>query len=306
MNKTNLHAGLHAIGEKESAHGTPYFPFQAYSQEDSGGQFFAPYHWHDEVEFLYVESGTLQLKTEHDTHLLRAGHVYFINPGTLHGIFGDSMLSHHYALVFNLELLSFSQYDTCQNSFLNPLLSGNLSFPDGEDLSARVSGEIGRLIRKAALLYQENDLQAGTTSLSIKIVLLQILEILFRERSMVTRKKEERQDEFPLKPVFSYIEANYSERITLADLSFVIHMNKNYFCKFFKEKTGKTPFVYLNEYRINQAAAQLLMSDAPITEIALNTGFDNMSYFIRQFKHYKGCTPSAFRSMEHPKALPII
>lgn len=306
MDRINLQADLHALGEKEAAHGTPYFPFQAYSQEDAGGQFFAPYHWHDEAEFIYVARGTLQLKTENTAHLLKAGHVYFINPGTLHGIFGDSMSSHHYALVFDLKLLSFSQYDVCQNSFLGPLLSGSLSFPDGEELSREASEEIGYLIRKTALLYQEKELQSGTTSLSIKIALLQILEILFREHAMITHKIEDRQDEFPLKPVFSYIEANYSDRITLASLSSVIHMNKNYFCKYFKEKTGKTPFVYLNEYRINQAAAQLLMSDAPITEIALSTGFDNMSYFIRQFKHYKGCTPSAFRSMEHPRALPVI
>ena len=38
----------------------------------------------------------------------------------------------------------------------------------------------------------------------------------------------------------------------------------------------------------------------------MDTGFDNMSYFIRQFKHCKGCTPSAFRKMEHPGAVPIV
>ena len=72
-------------------------------------------------------------------------------------------------------------------------------------------------------------------------------------------------------------------------------MNKNYFCRFFKEKAGKTPFSYLTEYRINQACAQLLNTNLPITEIALNTGFENMSYFIRQFRRYRGCTPSEFR-----------
>ena len=73
-----------------------------------------------------------------------------------------------------------------------------------------------------------------------------------------------------------------------------------------QSEVGKTPFSYLNEYRINQAAALLLTTNAPITEIAMDTGFDNMSYFIRQFKHCKGCTPSAFRKMEHPGAVPIV
>ena len=109
----------------------------------------------------------------------------------------------------------------------------------------------------------------------------------------------------PLKAVFSYIESHYGEKISLEDLAGTIHMNRNYFCRFFKEKAGKTPFSYLNEYRVNQAASQLLSTRLPITEIALNAGFENMSYFIRQFRRFKGCTPSAYRNTEDPKSLPI-
>lgn len=102
--------------------------------------------------------------------------------------------------------------------------------------------------------------------------------------------------------MFSYIADHYMEKITLEQLAGTIHMNRNYFCKFFKEKVGETPFSYLNGYRINQAASQLLQSGASITEVAINSGFDNMSYFIRQFKHCKGCTPSAFRKVENQDA----
>ncbi|MFR8249700.1 MAG: helix-turn-helix domain-containing protein [Lachnospiraceae bacterium] len=43
----------------------------------------------------------------------------------------------------------------------------------------------------------------------------------------------------------------------------------------------------------------------PSLLIALNAGFENMSYFIRQFRRCKGCTPSAYRNTEDPKSLPI-
>ena len=101
------------------------------------------------------------------------------------------------------------------------------------------------------------------------------------------------------------METNYMRKIHLEELSSCAHMNKNYFCKFFKKKIGKSPFTYLNEYRINQAAALLLKSNAPITEIALNTGYENMSYFIRQFKYYKHCTPSDFRHFSKHKEQPF-
>ena len=211
---------------------------------------------------------------------------------------------HHYALVFRMELFSFSLYDACQNKYLEPVLSGKLRFPKGDELSPEAVDRIGKLITEAALLYQNNPLHTPVP-LSIKILLLQILEILFSQRAFITREKaliDTAGDNYPLKPVFSYIENHYMEKITLEQLAGTIHMNRNYFCKFFKEKVGKTPFSYLNEYRINQAASQLLQSGATITEVAINSGFDNMSYFIRQFKHCKGCTPSSFRKVESPES----
>ncbi len=157
------------------------------------------------------------------------------------------------------------------------------------------------LIKKAADEYRNCDTSL-TAALSIKITLLQILELLFASQSFIpgTQTGEPSGDGNPLKAVFSYIESHYGEKISLEDLAGTIHMNRNYFCRFFKEKVGKTPFSYLNEYRVNQAASQLLSTRLPITEIALNAGFENMSYFIRQFRRCKGCTPSAYRNTEDP------
>lgn len=300
MNKIHL--------QKEQKHGTPQFQFQAFSQMDTCGQYFVPYHWHDEVEFLYITKGSLLLQTETETITLKSNHVYFINPGTPHALFGNSTISHHYALVFDLELLSFSQYDICQNRYLEPLLSGKLNFPLGNSLDQETATNIGTLIAQAEQWYHTTD-TIFPAPLSIKIILLQILEILFSKQAFLLKYEcadWKTSEEYPLRPVLQYIQKHYQEKISLEQLSENLHMNKNYFCKYFKQKIGKTPFSYLNEYRINRAAALLLETDAPITEIAMNTGFDNMSYFIRQFKHCKGCTPSAFRKMETPEAIPIL
>ena len=114
---------------QEKPHGTPYFPFESFSQADLTGSYFAPYHWHDELEFLYITKGSLTLRTENSSYALTEGHVYFINPGIVHGIFGHSKVSHHYALLFPMSLLSFTQYDICQDALILPLLSQKLQFP---------------------------------------------------------------------------------------------------------------------------------------------------------------------------------
>ena len=61
--------------------------------------------------------------------------------------------------------------------------------------------------------------------------------------------------------------------------------------------TRRTPIDYLNYYRIEQATYQLLQSDATVTEIAYRCGFNDLSYFIRAFKKYKGITPGRYEKL---------
>ena len=72
-----------------------------------------------------------------------------------------------------------------------------------------------------------------------------------------------------------------------------------YFCRFFSEMTGKTPIEYLNYYRIECAAEQLLYTDDLVTDIALNCGYNDLSYFVKTFKKYKAQTPKQFRKNNH-------
>lgn len=65
-------------------------------------------------------------------------------------------------------------------------------------------------------------------------------------------------------------------------------MSPTYFCRYFHQEMGKTPFAFLNEYRIKKAAILLDDSSLSVSDIAINCGFDNISYFIRKFKEYQG------------------
>ena len=63
---------MNSLSYHEShSHGSLGLPFQAYSQEDPYGQYFVPYHWHEEVEFIYVTKGSLVLRTQNRTRLLQ-------------------------------------------------------------------------------------------------------------------------------------------------------------------------------------------------------------------------------------------
>ena len=73
----------HSLKEM-NAHGTPMFPLQVYTHRDKNGFYSVTAHWHDELEFLYIEEGTLHGIIAGTPYEMQAGEFYFINSGELH------------------------------------------------------------------------------------------------------------------------------------------------------------------------------------------------------------------------------
>ena len=110
-----------------------------------------------------------------------------------------------------------------------------------------------------------------------------------------TRTRRDYKRILQLKQVLEFIEKNYANPITLQELSASVSMSPKYFCRFFSEMTHQTPVDYLNRQRIEEACLQLAATDDSITEIAYRNGFNDLSYFIRTFKKYKGMTPGKYK-----------
>ena len=96
--------------------------------------------------------------------------------------------------------------------------------------------------------------------------------------------------------IMEYTMNNYEKDITLERIAMVASMTKNAFCKYFKKRTNKTYFRFLNELRIENACKLLLSNeDYSIAEIADKSGFNNISNFNRQFKSIKLMVPSEYK-----------
>jgi AraC-like DNA-binding protein len=98
-----------------------------------------------------------------------------------------------------------------------------------------------------------------------------------------------------MKAVLQWIEENYAEPASLEELAAVAGMNPHYFCEFFKRYTRRSPIDYLNLYRIDSACRMLKVSGCSVTEAAFSCGFNDLSYFVKTFKKYKGVTPRQYR-----------
>ena len=98
-----------------------------------------------------------------------------------------------------------------------------------------------------------------------------------------------------IEKVFEYMNANFSEPVTLAEVSKIANMPEASFSRFIKKRTGYTFVDSLNEIRLGHVSRMLIDTTQSVAEIAYKCGFNNMANFNRTFKSKKGCTPKEFR-----------
>ena len=98
-----------------------------------------------------------------------------------------------------------------------------------------------------------------------------------------------------MRDVMDYTLSNFTKKIELEDIADVANMTANAFCRYFKQRTNKTFFTFLNELRIETACKLLKNKEYSIIEVSEKSGFKNISNFNRKFKELKGRTPSNYR-----------
>lgn len=109
-------------------------------------------------------------------------------------------------------------------------------------------------------------------------------------------KKLINRDNIILRPALEYIEKNYARNITLDSMASRCNISSSYFSKLFNRVVEDNFANYINKIRINKAKEYLGKTDIPITNIALDNGFEDSGYFIKVFKKMEGVTPSVYRS----------
>lgn len=115
------------------------------------------------------------------------------------------------------------------------------------------------------------------------------------------RKKYKAQRENLFSPeeldgrILYYIHRHYGEDISLARVAREFHYNENYLSQVIKNQTGQTFSELLNEIRVFHAATVLLTTDYSVTRAGFDAGFQSNETFLRVFKKYYGCSPSAWR-----------
>lgn len=277
------------LAEKKQ-HGTPAFPVGYYHIDEAHPRYVMPLHWHKEYEIIKVRRGAFTVYLNGKRYDLRSGDTLFVEGGCLKRGYPESC--EYECLVFDINMLgSASPYsDKLLGALTAPDTRYKNFIPAG---SVKINSAVDELI---------NAVRNRGEFFEIKAVGLLYMLIYELYLSGCIYKSPESSADKGIGAVMKsirWIDEHITERITLADLSAAVGFCEKYICRIFKEYTSKTVVDYVNEQRIERAAAQMMRGS--ITEAAFNSGFNDLSYFCKTFKKYKGITPSEYKRIgEYP------
>jgi len=276
-------------------HGTAEFPLAVYRMEQGEGEPILDFHWHEETEFLWVESGRAAFQVGMRAYELEAGEGVFVPPGALHG--GVSLNGSpctYMAVVFDLMWLTHPQ-DGLSARYLLPLQRGQAELPAvfarRDRLGRTVLRRLARICRLAGSADPARDF-------AVKAELYAIFAAYAAggnwsrpgPAGAVDARALER-----LKNVLSYIERHYAEKLTIRQLAAEAGLSAGHFSRLFKTYMRRTPIEYVIRCRIREAARLLAETGWPVGEVAGAVGFDHFGYFSRRFREVYQCSPSEYR-----------
>lgn len=286
---------------KETAHyGDSMFPIYSYDINIGDKTNLLNCHYHDEIEFILIISGSAVFQIESSSYEVNPGEIIIIGTGELHSAYKSINDSNCIckSLVFNIEMLSSKSSDAIQIKFINPLINNQLILPHhlicNNDNEIAIRTFLKDLI--TTLDSKENNFELMAKSYLYMIFSKVMLMVTSKDtRELINNNSTNKIDN--IKHILDYIHINYNKPLTIKELSSELNMSEGHFCRIFKSITFKTPIDYLNYYRTTKAQDLLLSSDKKILEICMDVGFNNLSYFINIFKKNTGYTPSIFRKI---------
>ncbi len=298
VTKSSLLLKLNENLEEEVARPVEGLPHMACYENMSwhpGG--YVPWHWHTDVEFIWVMQGGIRLDTNNHSFTVHTGEGAFINSNVLHykePLAGPVPISLDH--VFNVRLLSGGHKNILEQKYITPVI-------ECRELEAMVftpavanQRTILELLRRS---YDAAEREEFGYEFEVRNDLSTVWSLLCREAEPLIRAKRKLPDqgEERIKNMMLYIRDHYSEKITLGQIADAASISERECLRCFAANLNTTPFTYLLDYRVRRAASELCETNKPVTEIAYDCGFWGTSYFCKVFKKSMECTPSQYRKL---------
>ena len=271
-----------------AVHGKAEYPFQYYLENVWDFESHSiGWHWHEELEFAYVRSGSVTLSAGGCQITVPAGSGVFINSRVVHRFSanGSALMPN---FVFSPCLLA-PEDSLIYRDYVRPVIENAMPcilFSFDTPWQAQILGEM-----EAVFSMHE----AGRPNE------LQVLRRLLALWDTLAQHTDRHEKSWPgstqarLQLMLQYIHDHYTETITLKEIADAVYISKSSALQIFRDGIQQSPIAYLIQYRLNRAARLLRTTDKSVTRIAEESGFENVGYFCRKFRELFCQSPGAYR-----------
>lgn len=244
-------------------------------------------HYHDFYEIYIQDQGERDHVVSSNYCRVYPKDVLLLKPNVLHQSISDH--PHTRTIVYFTEDLLRKYYTPELCALLlsvfdhGPLLT----------LTAEHYYKVSGIVRELTRVNPEDPRSHMFTRLAD--LLLLILENI--EQAPKKDQPQRTPSDSGVSPLVSYVHENFLVLDSITEIADTFYITKSHLCRTFKKTTGYTIVQYINNLKVQRACHLLQETSRPITEIALDCGFNSTMYFCRTFKTVLGITPSEYRKI---------
>lgn len=253
---------------------------------------YIPLHWHEEIQFVRIIKGEAIFKLNGDRVSVGEGDGLFINSGCLHS-----------AEELNQSNCIYICLNVSPHFVLNPVLYTTYVYPylratnlpflhlDNKELWAKTI--LDAILQIKELIQQKLPFFEIETTVQLTLIWKNLIINGFNlEYDPLEIQKDSR-----MKQMLNWIHQHYNEKVLLEDIAKEGQLSRSECCRYFKRVLNTTPLNYVTTYRIQKSSVLLKQTDATVTEVAYQVGFNSTSYFIDKFKRLMEMTPLEYKKL---------
>ena len=271
---------------------TAEFPYVLHRLHPS--EISTPWHWHEELEFVYVVQGSLTVHTTTKDYIFHGTEGFFTNTNILSSMepITECIAEAH---LLNKILLSGYFRSIFETKYINPILNNkNIEIIELRGTTQEEKNILDHL-RQAPWIPKNLGYEFQIRNLFSEIWMNLYQEL---ENRQIHKESPSSVERDRLLNMLAYIQKNYDRKISLEEIACAASLSKSMCLHCFQNTIHKTPFKYLEEYRIDKAKHQLTTTNLSVTAIAFNNGFSSSAYFGKVFREVTGFTPVQFRNQK--------
>ena len=245
-------------------------------------------HIHRAVELLYIKNGNY--------NVILDGAEYFISEGDLILFCSDCM---HHVTAGECEKNDYYVIKIPPSFFLEA---------SGEDEGSRYVMQFMVSHRDAKFLWRKSELESSPIleilnsliyeyetkgyayKFAIRLKIMELLLAVMRERNVDPDLLQSGASHM-IYDAITYVRSNFAQDINEKELAEEMGLSYSYFSRSFKRVMGMSFKKYLNMIRVNRAEQMLITGDHSVSEVAIECGYNSISYFISVYRSLKGTTP---------------